>query len=126
MKTPPKSVDEYLAAVPTQHRVALEGLRATIHAIVPDAVEVISYGMPAYKYQGRMLVGFAAFTKHCSLILWSGKTLEHFKDAVEGYETSKSTVHFTLEKPLPEELVRALVMARLAENETVRRTKKKK
>jgi len=122
----PKNFEEYWAGIPADKRLALERLSAQIKSIVPDAVEVISYGMPAFKYKGRVLVGFAAFTHHCSFILWSGSTLEAHRDAVAGYETSKSTVHFTLENPIPEELVRLLILERLHENEAARKPNRKK
>lgn len=116
-----KNVDEYLAAVPPDQRAALERLRKIIRTAAPKATEVISYGMPGYKYHG-MLVYFAAFKNHCSFFPGSGG-LERYGSELAGYQTSKGTIRFTLDKPLPATLVRKLVKVRAAENEA--RAKKK-
>ena len=113
MKPPAKSIDHYLADQTVDIRVALEKLRFTILSTAPDAVEVISYGMPAFKLNGYMLVGFAAFKKHCSLFPWNGHTVEQFKDELKNYTTSSGTIQFTLEKPLPVSLVKKIVKARI-------------
>ena len=113
MKTPP-SVAAYLKAVPPAQRAALQRLRRTIKAAAPQAAEVISYGIPSYKYHG-YLVGFAAFTHHCSF--FPGTALTGFKKELASYETSKGTIRFTADKPLPAALVRKLVKARIAQNE---------
>ena len=78
MKTAPKSIDHYLVDQTEDVRIALEKLRHTILTTAPGAVEVISYGMPAFKLNGYMLVGFAAFKKHCSLFPWNSHTVEQF------------------------------------------------
>ncbi len=118
----PKTVDEYLADVPKEMRDTLEKLRKTIRSAAPKATEGISYQMPMYKQNG-MLMGFAAFTNHCSL--FPGSTaLEQFKDELKDYQTSKGTIRFTVAKPLPATLVKKLVKARIADNEA-RSTKKK-
>lgn len=111
-----KDVDEYLAAVPPDQRAALERLRKIIRAAAPKATEVISYGMPGYKYLGA-LVYFAAFKNHCSFFPASGKLIRAHQRELAGYELSKGTIRFTLDKPLPATLVRKLVKARAAENE---------
>lgn len=112
---PPADVDAYLAALPADQRRALAGLRALIRAAAPDAQECISYRIPCYKQHG-MLVGFAAAARHCSFCLLDGtSTAAHAAD-LKAYHTSKGTIRFTPDKPLPPALVRKLVRARLAEN----------
>ncbi len=113
--TKPKSIDEYLAALSDDKRAALEKLRRTIRAAAPQAEECISYGICAF-HQNGMLVGFGATAKHCAFYVMSGSTLESFKDELKNYDTSKGTIRFLPNKPLPASLVRKLVKARLAEN----------
>lgn len=109
------SVDDYLAKVASPQRAALQSLRRTIRAAAPQAEECISYGVPAFR-QGRMLVGFGATATHCSFFLMSGNTVAQYAEELASYDTSKGTVRFTPDKPLPAALVRKLVKARLAEN----------
>ena len=111
----PGTVDEYLATVPPAERAILEKLRKTVRAAAPKAEETISYQMPAYKYFGH-LVGFAAFKNHSTFFVMSGSFLEAHKDLVKGFETAKSGIHFTAERPLPSPLVRKIVKLRLREN----------
>jgi len=117
----PRGVEEYLAALPEEQRAALEGLRATIRAAAPDATETISYGMPAFKDQGRSLVAYAAFKHHCSFFPMSGSVMKTFEDALKTYGTSKGTIRFTVDRPLPDALVKKLVKAKIVENEARRR-----
>ncbi len=112
---PVKTVDDYLAALPTEARTTLEKIRKAIRAAAPKATEVISYQMPMFKHHG-MLVGFAAFKDHCSLFP-GAKPLMTFKDELKDYKTSKGTIRFPIGKPLPATLVKKLVRARVAENE---------
>ena len=113
----PKDVDEYLAGVPEPARTTLNKIRATIRSVVPpEATEGISYGMPAFKYKGP-LMGYAAFARHCSLFPMSGSVIEAFQDDLKGYHTSKGTIQFAMDKPLPAALVKKLVRARIAQNE---------
>ena len=114
--TAPKTVDGYLAAVPQPARGTLEKIRAVIRSVAPpEATEVISYGIPMFKYKG-MLMGFAAFSNHCSL--FPGKLpVETLKDELKQYRTSTGTIQFQVDKPLPAALVKKLVKARIAENE---------
>jgi uncharacterized protein YdhG (YjbR/CyaY superfamily) len=112
------SVNAYLRAVPPAPRAALQKLRKTIKAAAPQATEVISYGIPMFKHHG-MLVGYAAFKKHCSLFMSTSLTKAH-KKALASYDTSKGTIRFAPDKPLPAALVRKLVKARLAQNERKR------
>ena len=112
------SVADYLRAVPPAPRAALQKLRQTIKAAAPEATEVISYGMPCFKYHGTLLC-FAAFKDHCSLFMstYLTKTL---KQELASYQTAKGTIRFTVDKPLPAALVRKLVRARMAQNEAKR------
>ena len=112
--TPPATIDEYLARVSPDKRAALEQLRATIRAVVPTAEECISYQMPAFRHEGRVLVYFAAAANHCAF--YPGGLVNDFKDELEAYETSKGTIRFQPERPLPASLVRKIVKARVAQN----------
>jgi len=116
----PITIDEYLAALPADKRAALEALRQIIRAAAPQAQECISYQLPAFRYNG-MLVGFGATARHCAFYLMSGTTVEAHQDELQQYDTSKGTIHFQADKPLPAELVRKLLQARLAENEQRRK-----
>jgi uncharacterized protein YdhG (YjbR/CyaY superfamily) len=111
----PKTIDEYLAALSDDKRAALEKLRKTIRAAAPRAEECISYQIPAYRQNG-MLVGFGATAKHCAFYLMSSSTVEAHKDELKDYDTSKGTIRFQADNPLPAALVRKLVKARIAEN----------
>lgn len=102
-----RNVNEYLAGVPQPARSTLQKVRAAIRAAAPKgATEVISYGMPMFKYKGQ-LAGYAAFAKHCSL--FPGGIVGEFKDELEGYKTSKGTIQFAVDKPLPAALIKKLV-----------------
>jgi len=114
-----KDVGEYLATVPPNQRAALERLRRIIRAAAPKATETISYGMPAYKYFGP-LVYFAAFKNHCSFFPGSA-ILKRFRRELGRYQTSKGTIRFTADQPLPTTLVKALIRARMSQNESRRR-----
>lgn len=107
-----KDVKEYLAAVPKESRAALEKLRQTIKAVVPDAVEVISYQIPTFKLNGRMLVSYAAFSEHCSFFPGSGP-IEAHQNELRSYQTSKGTVRFTTDRPLSASLIKKLVKTRV-------------
>lgn len=111
----PVDIDAYLSAVPEPARSALEALRAVIRAAAPGASEGISYQIPTFR-QGHPLVSFAAFKNHCSLFGMSAALFDALGDELSGYRTSKGTIRFTPEKPLPEALVRRIVEARLVEN----------
>ena len=112
----PKSVNEYLAAFPPSQRAALEKLRKTIHAAAPDAEECISYQLAAFRQNG-MLVSFGATAKHCAFYVMSSTLLDSYKDKLANFETSKGTIRFQPDRPLPAALVKELVKARIAENE---------
>jgi uncharacterized protein YdhG (YjbR/CyaY superfamily) len=123
MAKKPTTIDEWLAERPADLRAALERLRRTIRAAAPDATECISYGLPAFKEgrrpgrkDGRMLVGFGAGAGHGSFYVMSTATLPAHARELAGFETSKGTVRFTPDRPIPATLVKKLVKARLAEN----------
>jgi uncharacterized protein YdhG (YjbR/CyaY superfamily) len=111
----PRTVDEYLAVLPPDQRAALEGIRRTIRAAVPKGEECISYGVPAFRVDGRVLVGFGASSRHCTFFPMSGTITAAHRDELSGYETSKGAIRFPAERPLPATLVRKLVRWRLAE-----------
>ena len=116
----PKNFDEYLAGVPKSARSLLNKMRATIRsAVPPQATETISYRIPAFKHNG-VLVWFAAFSNHCSLFPTSS-VIEAFKNELKGFSTSKGTIQFPTDKPLPTALIRKLVKARVAQNESKNR-----
>src|SRR5580698_7490012 len=111
-----KSVDKYLAGTPEPARSTLKHIRAVIRSVVPkETTEVISYGMPMFKYNG-MLVGYAAFKRHCSLFPTGSGVLDRFEKELKGHRTSKGTIQFPPDKPLPDSLVKKIVKARVAEN----------
>lgn len=115
MKGNIKNIDSYIAVQPTNVKTFLENLRQTIKSVAPDAEEVISYNMPAFKYHG-MLVGFAGAKNHCGFYPWNSRTVEEFKDDLKDFSTSKGTIRFSWEKPLPVALVKKIVKARMKEN----------
>lgn len=120
-KSFPGDVDEYLAAVPQPARGSLNQLRATIRsAVPPETTEGISYRMPTFKYKGP-LVGYAAFSRHCSFFPMSAALINTFKDELKGFSISKGTIRFSVDKPLPQALVKKLVKARIAQNELKKR-----
>src|SRR5213595_2376754 len=114
----PRTIDEYLAGVSADQRVALEKLRRTIHAVAPNVEERISYGIPAFRLNGRSLVFFGAWANHCSFYPGSSTTLKNFRDDLKGFQVRKGTVRFSPDNPLPITLVKKLVKARIAENRT--------
>ena len=113
----PKTVDEYLAGVPEPARSTLNKVRASIRsAVPPEATEGISYRIPVFKFKGA-LVWYAAFSKHCSFFPGSLAVMAACKDDLQAYPTSKGTIRFPVDKPLPAALVKKLVKARIAEKE---------
>ncbi len=112
----PKDIDEYLAGIPEPARGALNKMREAIRsALPPEATETISYRIPAFKHKG-IVVWFAAFSDHCSLFP-TASVIEAFKEQLKGFSTSKGTIHFPTDKPLPTALIKRLVKARVAQNE---------
>jgi uncharacterized protein YdhG (YjbR/CyaY superfamily) len=116
MATKPTTVDEYLSGVGEDKRVVLEQLRKVITAAAPKAEECISYQLPAFRLDGKLLVAFGAAAHHCAFYPMSGSCVEAHKGDLKDYKTSKGTIRFQAEQPLPAALVRKLVKARIAEN----------
>lgn len=111
-----KTVDEYLAALPEPARTTLNKVRATVRSVVPAGTEeVLSYGIPAFKYQ-KILVWYAAFAGHCSLFP-TAAVIAQFKSELKDYELSKGTIQFPIDKPLPAVLLKKMIKARLSEVE---------
>ncbi len=108
-------IDAYLDALEEPKRTTLALLRDTIMAIVPDAEQGISYGMPAFKLQGRTIAGFAAFKNHLSYLPHSGSVIPQLAKETEGYASTKGSLHFPIDKPLPKTLVRKLLTVRMEE-----------
>ncbi len=116
MKARPSTIDQYLAALSADTRAALENLRKTIRSAAPGAEECISYSLPAFRLDGKLLVGFGASSNHCSMYPMSGTTVKTLKKDLEGYATTKGTIRFHPDHPLPPALVRKVVKTRIAEN----------
>ena len=110
-----EEVDEYLRGVDEPKRAALQTLRRTILEIVPEAEEVISYGLPAFRVLGQTVAGFAAFKNHLSYLPFSGSVLGQLADELEGYTMTKGSLHFPVDRPLPKPLVQKLIALRLAD-----------
>jgi uncharacterized protein YdhG (YjbR/CyaY superfamily) len=115
-RIPAKTVDDYLVGAPEPARSTLNKIRAAIRsAAPPEATEGISCGMPAFKYKGPP-IWFAAFSNHCSLFP-TASVIEAFMSEMKGFSTSKGTIQFTTDRPLPAPLVKKLVKARVAQKE---------
>lgn len=111
----PSTINEYLRSVPEDRRRALEDLRAKIRSIIPGAEECISYRLPAFRLNGVVVAGFCATSKGCSYFPFSGSTLKTLARDLTQYDQTKSSLHFSPDKPLPTVLVRKLIKARIAE-----------
>ncbi len=110
-----EEVDAYLGGLEEPKRSTLEALRRTILEIVPQAEQVISYRVPAFRVKGTIVAGFAAFKDHLSYLPFSGSVLGQLTDELDGYTMTKSSLHFAVDRPLPKVLVRKLIAARLAD-----------
>ena len=108
-------IEATLAALPADQRAALQALRETIATAAPEAVETISYGMPAFRYRGRALVSYAAFKAHCSFFPMSAELIGKYRDELAGFATAKGTLRFTPEHRIPEALVERIVRERMAQ-----------
>lgn len=112
----PATVDEFIAAFPTEVRKGLQAIRKTIRQAAPEAEEVISYGIPAYRLNG-MLIFFSAYTSHYSLAFPPvSAAFETFKRPLSKYRVSKSTIQFPFGEPLPLDLIRDIAALRAEEN----------
>ncbi len=112
--TNPQTIDAYLASVSPDKRVALEKLRRDIKAAAPAAEECISYKLPAMRLNGKVLVWFGAAAKHCAFYPGAYPIVAHRAELVQ-YQTSKGTIRFPADRPLPSSLVRSLIETRIAE-----------
>jgi uncharacterized protein YdhG (YjbR/CyaY superfamily) len=110
-----KQVDEYLRGLEEPKRSTLEALRRTILEVVPDAEQVISYRVPAFRVGGKTVAGFAAFKDHLSYLPFSGSVLSQLSDELDDYATTKSALHFPVDRPLAKKLVKRLIEVRLAD-----------
>ena len=110
---PTQGIDEYIAALDEPKRTTLQKLRQTIRGIVPDAEECISYGMPAFRLEGKVIAGFAAFKDHLSYLPHSGSVLGEMADDLVGYPSTPGSLHFPIDRPLPKALVKKLIALRL-------------
>ena len=108
----PKTPDGYLGALSDDKRAALERLRKTIKATAPEAEECISYQLPAFRLKGKLLVAYGAAASHCAF--YPGSVVQVLKDELKDYDTSKGTIRFPSDRPLPPALVRKLVKLRIA------------
>jgi uncharacterized protein YdhG (YjbR/CyaY superfamily) len=108
-------MDDYLNGLPPAQKAALERVRAVVEDVAPEAEEGVSYGMPAFLLAGRPLLGFRAAKKHLSVFPFSPAAIEAVKDRLEGFDLSKGTIRFSPETPVPEDVLAALVRARMQE-----------
>lgn len=118
---PSAEIDEFLSGQPPAARAALEHLRSTIARAAPEAVESIAYGVPAFRYRGRPLVSFGATTSHLAFYVQSPMVLDAHRDELGGWATSKGTIRFSPQTPIPDDLVTRLVRARMAETDLATR-----
>jgi uncharacterized protein YdhG (YjbR/CyaY superfamily) len=104
-------INDYLANVAQPQKAEIERIRTIVHKTVPDAVEVITYGMPGFKYKNKYLIAFAPFKDHMSLFPGAG-AIEALKDKLATYKLSKGTIQFTTENPIPESLLIEIILVR--------------
>ena len=112
---PKREIDRYLEALEEPKRSTLEAVRKSILDVISDAEQGMAYGMPAFRVEGKTVAGFAAFKHHLSYLPHSGSVLTALADDVAGYETSKGSLHFAVDKPLPKRLIKKLIATRLRE-----------
>jgi len=115
MAKTPRTIDEYLAGLTAENRAAVQKVRRAVHAIAPKAEECISYGMPAFRLNGKLIAGFRAAANHCSFHPMSGRTVATLKADLVRYDTSPGTIRFSPRAGLPATLIRKLIKARIAE-----------
>ena len=111
------TIDAYLASLPADQRSALQALRQTIAAAAPEAEEALSYGIPAFRYRSRPLVSYVAATSHLGFYPMSPQVVDDFRDNLKGFSLAKSTIRFTPDQPIPQDLVGRIVRARMAETD---------
>ena len=110
-----RTIDEYLAGLSAEHRAVLQKVRQAVHAAAPRAEKCISYGMPAFRLNGKLIAGFKSAAHHCSFHPMSGATVTTLKTELAGYDTSLGTIRFSPRAGLPATLIRKLIKARIAE-----------
>lgn len=110
----PRAFDEYLAGLDSDKRAALDAIRRAIRAAAPGSIECVSYGLPAFRLNGRFFVALGATSRGCSFYL--GSTVRSHRRELRGFETSKGTLRFSADRPPPAALVKKVVRARIAEN----------
>ena len=125
MPAKPQTIDEYLAPLSKENRAALEKLRRAIKSAAPRAEECVSYQLPAFRLDGKMLVAFGAWVTHCAFYPGAHPVDVH-KDELNAYETSKGTIRFPADRPLPATLVRKLVKTRIAEQQPIAAAKRRR
>ena len=106
-----KEIDDYLAGVPEPKRSTLEALRRSILSVVPEAEQCISYGMPAFRVDGKVLAGFAAFKNHLAYLPHSGRVFQEIRE-LDDYTKTTGSLHFEIDTPLPEDIVEKLITVR--------------
>jgi uncharacterized protein YdhG (YjbR/CyaY superfamily) len=111
----PGTIDEYLLTLDDRKRTALQELRETILGVIPNAEECISYGMPAFRLEGKVIAGFAAFTNHLSYLPHSGSVFSELSKELASYKSTPGSLHFPIDRPLPKALVKKLIATRLKE-----------
>jgi uncharacterized protein YdhG (YjbR/CyaY superfamily) len=126
MPSKKNDIDIYFSKQPKEIQLALDRVRQTVMAVVPDAAQTINYGMPMIRYQCSMLVGFAAYKNHCSFFPCSGSAVSFFEEELKNFETTKGSIHFTLDKPLSLALIKKITKYRIQENEMKALAKKRK
>jgi len=109
---PKQEVDRYLASLDEPKRSTLEALRQVILEIIPEAQQGISYGVPAFRLEGKVVAGFAAFKNHLSYLPHSGSVFPELRDEIANYKTSSGALQFPVDRPLPKALVRKLIAVR--------------
>ncbi len=109
----PKTIDTYLKIQPVRYQKTLKILRDTIHTLVPEATECISYGIPTFKLHEKAFAGFGAYKTFLSFYPFSGQILAEFQDELSDYKCTKSAIHFTPEKPLPESLIKKIILKKI-------------
>ncbi len=109
-----EDVEHYLSCVDEPQRSTLQAVRRSIRAVVPEAEECLSYRMPAFRLEGKVVAGFAAFKRHCAYLPHSGEVLDELGDDLAGYERTSGSLHFPVDQPLPDDLVRRLVEVKRA------------
>jgi len=112
-----QQIDAILAGLPDDQRAALEDLRLSIRRAAPEAEEAMSYGAPAFRYRGRPLVSFGAARSHVAFYVMSPAVLDAHRDKLGGYDTSKGAIRFQPERPLPDDVITAIVRERMAETD---------